>query len=267
MFIRILPFALAALFLAGCQSNSGAPEARLTPAQKKELGQQRAGFAKLMIRVLAREGDLANALERDGSFNLIITIDDKNRVIACDTQPNKTFDRKLYPYNAQLAKDLQSICWTSVLPEMPWSLADTKEKFQEIVAPVAVYPLTGLSAEARARRATVLQDKAKNDFLFKQLLAPLPIDSIGVATLMIMSDSSGRVLECAASLDPHALRPHEFKQDDALLASLVQHCKQLDMNALPGYAPNAKAMTSSFHRIEYTPWKAGLKSDVKTPAL
>ena len=61
--------------------------------------------------------------------------------------------------------------------------------------------------------------------------------------------------------------PHEFKQDDALLASLVQHCKQLDMNALPGYAPNAKAMTSSFHRIEYTPWKAGLKSDVKTPAL
>jgi len=49
-----------------------------------------------MIRVLAREGDLANALERDGSFNLIITIDDKNRVIACGTQPNKTFDRKLF---------------------------------------------------------------------------------------------------------------------------------------------------------------------------
>ena len=263
MFKRTFPLALATLLLAGCQSNSGAPEPRLSAAQKKELAVQRAVFEKLMMRVLAREGDLANTKDRDGSFNLMITIDDKNRVIGCETKPSKTFDNGLHPYNASLAKDLQSICWTSVLPQMPWSQAGTKEKSQEILAPVAVYPLSGLSAQARAQRTKVLLDKAKNDFLFKQLLAPLPIDSIGVATLMIMSDSSGRVQECAASLDPHALRPHEFKQDDALLASLVQHCKQLNLSAMPGYPPNAKGITSSFHRIEYTPWKAGLKDAAK----
>ena len=77
---------------------------------------------------------------------------------------------------------------------------------------------------------------------------------------MMMTDSSGQVRECAASLDPHSLRPSEFRQDDALLAGLVQRCKQLDMSTMPGFVANAQGMTSAFHRVEYTPWKAGLEA-------
>ena len=268
MLKHTLPLAFAALLLTGCQSNASAPDKSPipTPAQQKEQALQRGVYEKLVSRVLAREGDLANSQGRDGSFNLMITLDDKNRIIGCDTQPNKKLDERFYPYNRKLARNLVSICWTAVFPELPSSLIDPKRKTAKVVAPVAVYPLTGLSAEARTQRAAVLQDKAQNDYLFKQLLAPLAIDSIGVATLMIMGDSTGRVQECAASLDPHALRLQAFKQDDALLASLVQRCKQLDLSAMPGYAPNAKGMTSLFHRIEYTPWKAGLKTTARTAA-
>ena len=268
MFKPTFPLALAALLLAGCQSNASAPDSpskpKYTPAQEKEQALQRGVYETLISKVLAREGDLANALGRDGSFNLMITLDDKNRIIGCDTQPSKKLDDRLYPYNRKLATDLVSICWTAVFPELPTSLINSKSKTAKVVAPVAVYPLTGLSAEAREQRAAVLLDKAQNDFLFKQLLAPQPIDSIGVATLMMMSDSTGKVLECAASLDPHALRPAEFKQDDALLGNLVQRCKQMNISTMPGFVPNAKGINSAFHRIEYTPWKAGLKSTAQS---
>ena len=46
-----------------------------------------------------------------------------------------------------------------------------------------------------------LAPRAQKDFLFTQLLAPLPIDSIGVATLMMMTDSSGQVRELSAHLE------------------------------------------------------------------
>lgn len=68
----------------------------------------------------------------------------------------------------------------------------------------------------------LLLDKAQNDFLFKHLLPRCPSTASVSPRSAMMSDSTGKVLECAASLDPHALRPAEFKQDDTLLASLVQ---------------------------------------------
>ena len=256
------PLVLAALLVAGCQSSTRAPDkpSTLTPAQEKEQALQRGVYEKLISKVLAREADLANAQGRNGSFNLVMTVDDKNRIIGCDTQPNTKLDNRIYPYNRTLATDLVSICWTAVFPELPSSLINSRTRTAKVVAPVAVYPLTGLSAEDREQRAAALLDKAQNDFLFKHLLAPLPIDSIGVATLMMMSDSTGKVLECAASLDPHALRPAEFKQDDTLLASLVQRCKQMNLSTMPGFEPNARGIGSAFHRIEYSPWKAGLKT-------
>jgi len=261
MFIRLFTFAFSALLLAGCQSGANNPDSpsRLTAAQEKEQALQRDVYEKLISRVLARESDLANTNDRDGSFNLMITLDDQNRIIGCDTRPNKKLDERIYPYNRKLATDLVSICWTAVFPELPSSLVDPKSKRAKVVAPVAVYPLIGLDAETRALRTAALQQKAQNDFLFKQLLAPLPIDSIGVATLMMMTDGTGQVRECAASLEQHSMRPAEFKQDDALLAGLVQRCKQLDTSTMPGFAATTRGMTSALYKIEYTPWKAGLK--------
>ena len=261
MFKRSLTFAFSALLLAGCQSATIDPDSppKLTAAQEKEEALQRDVFEKLISRVLAREGDLANTQGRDGSFNLMLTLDDKNRIIGCGTRPNKKVDARVYPYNRKLAEDLRSICWTAVFPELPLSLIDPETKTARVAAPVLVYPLVALSPDTRARREAALHDKAQNDFLFQQLLAPLPIDSIGVATLLMMTDSTGHVRECAASLDPHSLRASEFRQDDALLAGLVQRCKQLDMSTMPGFVPNTRGMTSAFHRVEYTPWKAGLK--------
>lgn len=261
MFKPSFPLALTAVLLAGCQSATIDPDSppKLTQAQEKEQAVQRGVYEKLISSVLAREGDLANAQGRDGSFNLMLTLDDKNRIIGCGTQPNKKVDARVYPYNRKLALDLRSICWTAVFPELPSSLIDPKSKTASVVAPVLVYPLVGLSPETRARRDAALQDKAQNDFLFKQLLAPMPIDSIGVATLMMMTDSTGQVRECAASLDPHAMRPSEFRHDDGLLAGLVQRCKQLDLSAMPGFVPNTQGMSSAFYRVEYTPWKAELK--------
>ena len=261
MFIRLFTFAFSALLLAGCQSGANNPDSpsRLTAAQEKEQALQRDVYEKLISRVLAREGDLANTQGRDGSFNLMLTLDDKNRIIGCGTRPNKKVDARVYPYNRKLAEDLRSICWTAVFPELPSSLIDPETKTARVAAPVLVYPLVALSPDTRARREAALHDKAQNDFLFQQLLAPLPIDSIGVATLLMMTDSTGHVRECAASLDPHSLRASEFRQDDALLAGLVQRCKQLDMSTMPGFVPNTRGMTSAFHRVEYTPWKAGLK--------
>lgn len=261
MFKRSLTFAFSALLLAGCQSGTDDSyrSPKLTAAQEKEQALQRDVYEKLISRVLAREGDLANTQGRDGSFNLMLTLDDKNRIIGCGTRPNKKVDARVYPYNRKLAEDLRSICWTAVFPELPSSLIDPETKTARVAAPVLVYPLVALSPDTRARREAALHDKAQNDFLFKQLLAPLPIDSIGVATLLMMTDSTGHVRECAASLDPHSLRASEFRQDDALLAGLVQRCKQLDMSTMPGFVPNTRGMTSAFHRVEYTPWKAGLK--------
>lgn len=261
MFIRSFTFAFSVLLLAGCQSggHDSYRSPKPTAAQEKDQALQRDVYEKLISRVLAREGDLANTQGRDGSFNLMLTLDDKNRIIGCGTLPNKKVDARVYPYNRKLAEDLRSICWTAVFPELPSSLIDPETKTARVVAPVLVYPLVALSPDTRARREAALHDKAQNDFLFTQLLAPLPIDSIGVATLMMMTDSTGQVRECAASLDPHSLRPSEFRQDDALLAGLVQRCKQLDMSTMPGFVANTQGMTSAFHRVEYTPWKAGLK--------
>ena len=265
MFKRAITLAFCSLLLAGCQSDGIAGDplnpsaATLTPAQKQQQVQDRATFEALTINVLRSAGYRANTNDLDGSFNLLIKLDEKSQVIGCETQPNKQFDRKIYPYNPHLANDLLSICWTSVLPRLPSSLIDPKETTSDIVAPVAVFPLNGLSPQDRSARALMLQDQAQNDFLFKQLFAAQPIDSIGIATLLVMSDSSGHVKECAASLDPHVLRPSEFKQDDALLGGLISRCKQLDLNAMPGFTPNAQGMTSVFKRIEYTPWKAGLR--------
>ena len=56
-----------------------------------------------MTRVLRPAGNLANTEGRTGSFNLKITLDEHNRLIGCDTQINRKFDPKLYPYNAKLA--------------------------------------------------------------------------------------------------------------------------------------------------------------------
>ena len=261
MFTRSLPLAIAALLLAGCQSNASNPDApTLTPAQEKEQAAQRAVFEKRISYVLAREGNLANIKGRRGSFNLLITFDDKNRVIGCNTESNRKFDSHTYPYNAKLAKDLVSICWASVLPELPSSLIDLKERTAHVVAPIGVSPLTGLSAEQRLSRAEMLERKAQNNFLYQQLLAPLPVDSIGVATLIVMTDSTGHVQECAASLDPHTLRSAEFKQDEALLSALITRCKATDISAMPGFTPNPAGTTSLLQRIEYTPWKAGLKA-------
>lgn len=252
-----IPLALCTLLLAGCQSSSPTGPT-LTSAQIKEQTRERAAFETSIKRALARAADLANTGDRDGSFNLMIKVDDTNRIIGCGTRPGKKIDDRLPAYNPKLAQELESICWTSVFPALPASMFDANNKTARIVAPVVVYPLAGLSAAAREQRTAMLQGKAQNDFLFRQLLAPLPIDSVGVATLMLMSDSTGQVQECAASLDPHMLRPLDFKPDDTLLASLVQRCKQLDLSTMPGFVPNAKGLTSALHRIEYTPWKAGL---------
>gem|GEM_PF-3847839 len=73
MLKHTLPLALAALLLTGCQSNASAPDKSPipTPAQQKEQALQRGVYEKLVSRVLAREGDLANSQGRDGSFNLM----------------------------------------------------------------------------------------------------------------------------------------------------------------------------------------------------
>lgn len=265
MFKRAFPLALAGLLLAGCQSTATDTNATtLTPTQAKEQALQRALYEVLMTRVLRPAGNLANTEGRTGSFNLKITLDEHNRVIGCDTQINRTFDPKLYPYNAKLAKDLLPICWTAVLPELPSSLINPKKRTATVVAPIAVGPLTGMSDEQRLKRDEAVQAKTQDDFLYQQLFAPLPVDSIGVATLIVMTDNSGHVQECAASLAPHVLRRTEFKQDDVLLRALIARCKQTDMSAMPGF--KATGLTSLVHRIEYTPWKAGLKADTNPVA-
>ena len=116
-----------------------------------------------------------------------------------------------------------------------------------------------MSDEQRLKRDEAVLGKAQDDFLYQQLFAPLPVDSIGIATLIVMTDNSGHVQECAASLAPHVLRRTEFKQDDVLLRALIARCKQTDMSAMPGF--KATGLTSLVHRIEYTPWKAGLKAN------
>ena len=149
MFKRAITLAFCSLLLAGCQSHGIAGDplnpsaATLTPAQKQQQVQDRATFEALTINVLRSAGYRANTNDLDGSFNLLIKLDEKSQVIGCETQPNKQFDRKIYHYNPHLANDLLSICWTSVLPRVPSSLIDPKETTTDIVAPVAVFPLNG----------------------------------------------------------------------------------------------------------------------------
>ena len=254
-----LCFALAMLMLAGCQST--APVSPLTAQQKLDRQKATSMFKTRFSHILKRAGDLANTQGRNGAFNLVVTINDKNEVVRCETQSNTYIPVPALAYNSRLARDLASICWTAVLPTVPDFLFDPEEKSLRIVAPVMVLPLTDLSPDAQKSREAKLLEKAQNNALFDHLLAPLPIDSIGIATLVVMSDSAGRVQECAASLDPHGLRPQNFKQDDALLGGLIKRCKQLDMTTLPGFKPNAQGMSSLVVQMEYTPWKAGLPSD------
>lgn len=256
-----LVITLASLLMAGCQT---APQSdALTPEQAQANAQQRLRFEALMSNVLRKAAGRNNTQDLSGSFNLVMRVDRDNQVVGCATQPNKKIDPKQYPYNPTLAAELRSICWTQVLPPVPASLFNPDEKIVTVVAPVVVYPLGGLNAEQRNARSAILQRTTQNDFLYTRLIAPQPVDSIGVATVVLMSDSSGHVKECAASLGPHTLRPQAFKQDDALLGSLITRCKQLNISAMPGFVANADGMTSVVNRIEYTPWKAGLEPTKK----
>ena len=91
MFKPSFPLALTAVLLAGCQSATIDPDSppKLTQAQEKEQAVQRGVYEKLISSVLAREGDLANAQGRDGSFNLMLTLDDKNPSLAAALNPTR----------------------------------------------------------------------------------------------------------------------------------------------------------------------------------
>ena len=261
MFKYLAPLMLASLMLMGCQSTAHAPS--LTAQQKQDRKKARALFEARFSYALKQAADLANTQGLSGGFNLVLTVNDKNEVVGCDTQPNKWVVPQHFPYNPRLAKQLTPICWTTVLPPMPAFFFDENSTTQQIVAPVLVYPLFGMTAENTALRAAKLQAHAQNDFMFKHLLATLPIDSIGIATLVLMTDNTGHVQECAANLSPHPLRPAAFKQDAPWLGALIRQCKQLNLNAMPGFSANPQSLTSVVKQIEYTPWKAGLKT---TPA-
>ena len=64
----LIPLALCALLLAGCQSggHDSYRSPKLTAAQEKDQALQRDVYEKLISRVLAREGDLANTQGRTG---------------------------------------------------------------------------------------------------------------------------------------------------------------------------------------------------------
>ena len=258
MFKLLAPLLLASLMLAGCQSTSHEPT--LTAQQKQDRKKARSLFEARLSYALKQAADPANTQGLSGGFNLLLTVNDKNEVIGCDTQPTKWVAPQHFPYNPRLAKQLMPICWTTVLPEIPGFFFDKNNPTQQVVAPVLVHPLFGMTAQNTALRAAKLEVQAQNDFMFKHLLANQPVDSIGIATLLLMTDSTGRVQECAANLSPHPWRPEAFKQNAPWLGDLIKQCKQLNLNAMPGFSANPQGLTSVVKQVEYTPWKAGLKT-------
>lgn len=255
------------LALTACQAGQAfqapAAEAKLSP---EEL--DRKHYTRVLNGVFQRAGNAANTGKLSGSFNLRFTLDADNRLLACSAGPSPVGDNLGYPYNLQLQLQLASLCWTSVMPELPPSMA-SKSGRTDLVAPLIFHPYGEVSAEVEAQRLLRHTKYAQQVFFWQQILATEPLSSIGIARFRLIANAQGQVQSCDAVIDPHPLRRRAFVQDNALVERLNQRCKQLDLRGMPGFAVDNQGIARALVVVEYTPWKNGVPPSaaepVKTP--
>lgn len=245
---------IGTLLLGGCQT----PPAPTAVAKKtpEQLATERftAKFQQTLLKgALGRNDTFAS-----GTFALSVTVNDKNEVIDCTTERMKNNPSEI-PYSEGLAQKMISLCWTSVLPDVPEYMFGANFQ-QTIVAPLVFGPSDGEQVNSYS---AFVQVAKRDNFFWTHLFSGHPIDSIGIARIRALGTAQGEVQECEVTLEPHPLRRRDFKQDNVLLDRLTDECKTLDISKVIGFSVDKNGVGHAGGNVEYTPWKDGLKKTAK----
>lgn len=243
------------LALVGCQLHSTARKAPVPLTEQQQLALEKRVFIRNMKRVLRRDVISANAELWQGGLQLVIQLDRQSRVLECSTRPIADYPLSKYPDNARLAPLLEHLCWTSVLPQVPGHLYDSKGTTM-VVAPL-IFDLSKASERDLQQIGMVSLQYQQREFLWQRMFAGQGIDSTGVARLQIQADVQGQVQQCLVNLERHALRRSEFKIDSDLQNRLIQACTQLDLRQMPGFQLDPSGVARLDLSIEYSPGKGG----------
>ncbi|MGY4534325.1 hypothetical protein ACVW0Y_003464 [Pseudomonas sp. TE3786] len=237
------------LALGACQSRPvPPPAAELSPEQ-----QRRVQFTHDAQNAIWRRAFVSNVASLQGSLQMVFSIDKNARVVACEIEPYSAAAPGTPPYNAILAAHMQSVCWSTVLPELPVE-AGHSEEVTKLLAPL-IFPAQDRASEERRARMRPLQ--ARSQFFWERTLASETLDSIGVARFELRADAQGVVQSCEVVIDPHPLRRREFKQDNALVQRLSERCLHLDLRQMPYFQVGKDGIASGQVSVEYTPWRNG----------
>lgn len=254
MFKPYLSVLASCLSLAAC-TTPAPPAMRQTADQ---LAQQQ--FVRLSMEALYGVGREANPEWRLASLEVRFTIDRQNQVVDCQARPvsnPKLADR--LPFNAKVAERMNRLCWQTVLPPMPAKLMD-EGPTTELIAPL-LFPEKASDPQDHAREAALY---ARNAYFWQHLFANRPLASIGRARLSGILDEHRNVRACEVAIEPHPMRRHEFKQDQALLDHLSQACVQLgNVPLIPRQSLNVRGLHVFIVNLDYSPWRHNADSSAK----
>lgn len=247
---------LAGLLLALCGCQSDLPGPLLSEdEQQRQLETQ--FYANAVQQVLYRESLRANAEQLTGSVELVMRFNRQNQVIDCAAQSSPLPDARAYPYHPKLGEMLKSICWNTVFPVAPAAAFEPDGVLE--VKGTLMFPRLTLEDEQLKEFEFNAGEYAKGHFFWTHTLAPLSVDSVGVASFEVKADPQGRVQECWVNLRAVRYRPESFKPDNQLRNRATQLCEQLDLRQMPGFALEQGQVPPIHASVFYTPWKGGPK--------
>ncbi|CAM4115126.1 hypothetical protein CCOS865_03609 [Pseudomonas reidholzensis] len=253
--LRPLPIALLCLLtLAGCKTSEPAATDTAEAIDPKVMQQ----FVGDMQKTL--QTNIANAVRGTlvGAVKLSIKLDQTYAPVACKAQEPGPKLASLLPADANrsdfksLAAAVEAQCWKTVYPPVPAGAYD-EDGTVEIVAPLILMP----SANQQPPNPAWVARQQQREFFWQQLLREQPVDSIGVAIIRYQANSQGKVQGCLIELRPSAARADAFRMDGGLQSRLSSACMALDLQRMPGFAPDPQGKMEGFALVEYAPWKVG----------
>lgn len=193
-----------------------------------------------------------------GAARLHVTLNKRSEPVACKVTAAAPKHSAMLPADvvrsdfATLANVIEAQCWMTVYPKVPEPLFSEDDSV-EMVAPVIVM----LPAHWKNAHASWDLRQQQRQYFWHQLMRTQPVDSIGTAVIRYQANAQGKVQGCLIDLQPTRLRTDAFRLDSALQARLNSACLGLDLQAMPGFAPDPHGRVEGYALVEYAPWKVG----------
>lgn len=230
------------LILTACASQPYEPPQAATPS-RAEVEK----FAQNALKAVAAASRNANPNWSTGALEIRYKIDHQNRLIDCEAHPLiDTATTARYPYNREIAANMDSLCWRTVFPLLPTEslLMDADQGYSEVRAPLLFHGISSVEAST-LRGKEILQE----EFFWENLFAGRKFDGVGRAVIAVNLDNDRNVATCRVYTLRSRLRRSDYRHDPKLGHELQNIC--LSLRNVP---TTADWKTSFQIELEYSPW-------------